>query len=568
MMTDSRMWPCVLSVLLVIVFLWYGLSYNLFLPYILHSDVDFYYVLGAASVFEADQLPRFNHPGINVMLGVAWLQAWLSQFPAVPNAGISHLAASENPARTLLEMVNVGKLFNTIMGGIYLWLVYRISQISLNNRLASCVVVAYFFLTVGVLELMFSVRPELLSAVCLLGVMYLYSKIRAIQGIRTLAVVMFLLGLLLSSATLAKVQTVVFVPLALIPLVNYLRQDIPYTEKGYVYLLGIGALGVAVLGAPWLAMLNIEIVTQFLSEERADLDRYLQQLIRYHGIARIAVLGLCGAMGVIVTAGFVGRLWPVKRRRLRIGIAASLFFWVGILCSLDVFFINDSSLPMEGGMRVVATALAETVYVNFLQRLYVERNVLLDGLLLNNHEVRYVVTHMTALFVLIGIAVFFGNRKERWALAGILSAIWALANYSALRGGAGYTYYYQVYMQIVALFGIIFAAAVVPWHSLRRKQAIVIAVCLVVALTSDVLRAYKDRGVRFSHVQPTVGIVSMISYYNRAYAYEDILRPRYCAPESAQRECFNDIGKAIEAEQQGYFAKLPSFARRHRPAER
>lgn len=190
-------------------------KYDLFGPNINYDDGTYYYVLGSASVADGSNELRIAHPGLNLMLFGSWFFSLADFFSFINASSLSDIALSNDPIKMLLDLTILGKIFAFFICLAYLALIFLLVNRLTGNKVIALLALLYNFFYIGILEQMFILRPEPLSAVFMLLALYLLLRFMKAESISNLVWVSASFGFLLSSTLLAKLNTLIFVPVLL-----------------------------------------------------------------------------------------------------------------------------------------------------------------------------------------------------------------------------------------------------------------------------------------------------------------------------------------------------------------
>jgi hypothetical protein len=530
--------PCVI----VVVVVGYATGYDLVAPRSGYNDTNYYYVLAAPSVFEGPDLPRFEHPGANVMLALAWYFHGLHAIGLLPAVSLSDLRESADPFRDMSRLLLAGKLFALAVAAVYLALIYAVGKRVTGSRLVSGLCVLYCVAVVGVVEQMFIVRPEPLAAVLFLGALLLCLGAHGHGGAGRLLPRVALVAFLVAASVMAKLLAVLFLPLLAPAVLRWLRSDLGLTRRRYLTCLGALLAVDGLVVAPWLPLVS---------------SHYLQA---YRGVASFGVaasiyqkilLGMVVAAVIATAAAVVSVFGSALSRRVRslraaclIGLAAT----AGVASSLYVFCLSGADSRLEWARRVVFRALGETIGLMAMGAT-AERPLSLSVPFVVNAEIRHLLTGMLGATAVCVIGFWYATARDRRRLIALAAFLYGLSVAMTMRGHADFIFYYQVLVLVVVSLAVMIAGRNLGAVLRAGRSGVAVACVVGLAVAGDAWSAATYREQMFPRRLDAAAEMSILDYLGNGIFVRTVLEPPYCDRGLPRTACYRVLGRYLSAEQ-------------------
>jgi hypothetical protein len=511
-----------------------------------HNDSNYYYVLAGTAVVDGSGLPRFAHPGLNVMLHLGWYFRGLKAAGLVPAASEEEFRSSPDPFRDMLLLFLAGKLFSVAVGLAFLVLSYAVVlRLTKDHRLAA-LTATYSLLTIGLVEQMFVLRPELTSAVFALGAFLVCLTLPRARGISGFLGRIVAAAALFAMAVMAKVMALFLAPLFCPSILRSLRVARDLDRLRCTLAMGVLWGACIALGWPWAELLRPQYVAQALA------DRHVRS-----ALSLLPVLHGCGlvALAALLTTSLLSLLdlQTARARALRAGTLGALGALVGGLASLWVLCLNWAESPVAWAQKLVFTATTETVHY-IMSGAAFSGNAMPSGYALVA-EVRDIATHLWTVAAVLAAGWWCAGRTDRRHLGGLGLLLGILAVGAASRGAREPIVYYRIYALVLAVPII----AIAGRHLLRRVRrgwAVVIAVTLTLLLGTDAWRTAASRARLFEQRIPPLTEVMATEYWTRGVFFRTVLRPRYCVDLEDNQACAQELARRL-AYGQDQFIRSP-----------
>lgn len=514
---------------------YYVFKYHLMGALPIYDDCSYYYILGASGVMDGEYLPRFAHPGLNVMLVYGWFFGVLHALHILPVFSTAELLASGDPATAISTLFFWGRILSILLGICYLFLVYTAAKKISGSRLIGAVIALANLILVGLLEQMFVVRPELPSAIIILCGFLVCFEMNQARDFRWAMTWAVLAGVIIQNVFYSMVLMIFLCPLLLIG-APALTLDFGIDRKKYlISLFLLMALNILLIW-PWWDLFRLSYLISFVPSQYASL------FTRFFGMLKSVLMVAVGG-GALFSGILCFNLRPGRfLNRVRNAVLLFLSTTGGFVLAFYLYILNGANERLMWAKQMIASATIETLNLVFFKSAFMERKPEWGMAFLDNLEVEFILGHMKIFLILFVIGFILSKRKERVTLLISMTVIYAFTLILETRGLKTAGYFYQIYFLIgFSMVSAVCLRLVSVFKSGNRNlSAIVLAFMLAVSM--DCYKSAEYRGSLFSqHNNPALAI-SVLEYWGRDFHYERVLRPQYCKPGMDRPVCMSEIG--------------------------
>jgi hypothetical protein len=506
--------------LIVGAIIYYGISFSLLGSKNYYNDCSYRYIISAIQLWGGKQLPIIEHPGIPIMtLGGAYF-AFLKFFNFPIITSLEDLSASNHPFYLLINLLIVSRWLNILIFFVFLFFVYRIAYLLSHRKNIASTITFFFAIQVGIVEHVFIVRPELLSALfVLIGI----ERILAIQKTTNEAAIVLTacgLGLVSVLAILSKVLVIIYLPLLGIGCFILMQRlkGASHTSIRYIQW-GIASIN-SLFFIFWINGIHQGfILSLFKSKYSPLLLKAFPLLVgfKYLFIAFILCVFLLNLRLLNLESYWKSCVDKFNRFLLVINC-----FCLGVFLGASTVFINGASSKILWGKKILIACVGETVGALLLG--HHQDSSPFDGFYyVFNHQLRFLFSHMTFLWGSIILTLILSrwarHQKKVWILLLYLVLTTLLG---PLRGASSFTFYYQIYTLIIASL-ILSICLPKLFDMVPQKYKSMVLLILAAFITVDGIRASHYRETLFPQRRPAKAELEIMNYASRDVIYHVLL---------------------------------------------
>lgn len=515
----------------------YAFKYDLMGPLPVYDDCSYYYILGASGIMDGEYLPRFAHPGLNVMLIYGWGFSLLHALHLVPTFSTAELLASNDPIPALANLFFWGRILSILLGICYLLLVYIAARRISGSRAIGAALVFLNLLLVGLIEQVFVVRPELVSAIFVLCGFLICFEMNKARDFKVAMVLSAAAGLIMNNLFYSMVLMIVLYPVFLFTIRNPLDLHYGADRKKYlISLILLTALNI-ILVLPWTDLLLLSYLRSFIPTQYALLFS-----LGFVSLQKVLVVATGG--GILFSVSLCFNICSERfRNRARNSVLLILSTTAGFLLAFNEYLVNGAGAGLTWAKRMLASATIETLNLVFFKTAFAEKKFDWDLSFLNNLEAGFIAGHMKIFLLIVALGFIFSRWRERVLLLIYAVPIYGFALVLETRGLKTAAYFYQIYFLVGLTLMAAFSLKMVASVSLPARNLWAIGLALVLLVSMDCYRSSEYRTTLFSQRNPPALSIAVLEYWGKDFHYGQVLQRRYCRPGLDRSACLIEIGR-------------------------